>query len=940
MARKFTTGRQNDIALNPELYNILMSLRYINNGAVKPTQNKQSPIPAGAIWNDSSKGRNILKINKSNGEWTPAFEGYYHPAGLKEKPLYPVDGQLWVDPNEDNTLKMYDQNADVWIAVKSVQTNAHNLLVDAHNNFINMTQLKDMDEKEGQKTFLIPYENFGKLFDKGLFIHQSDANYEALSEVSVQYTTESEEQTESWIHVNANKLFSIEKKLLKIVKEGVDAYRVYGLFDNNTEFYYIDETNFGIAMQPYKAGAEGHDFIPFEKGIEIVSDKVKSAEYILAISYTFYDTPTPGKVIKRDFTIGKQSEVYVGKLTKRPMIFLDGLYLEQDKYNYSNINGRIEIDDTIINPMDMMAIVFEDLEETGEKQINNITGPGTDTMVGTFTNALKFKKPLAFVSGVMGTNIFTSDEIIIKGKSIIIKNFGPGVASPCKVMVVEANNMYLDHGYLNEKAIIVNEKISNNPNDEYILFVDGVLMSSRELDISEGEIRIANGIEGQQFVLLKIQDDETTALSFDNKIMNYTTPITNEDGTLYNECNNAIVFADGKLALTEDTVMRDSLPLRGMSGQIVKVKSKDSRAVYEYYLWNDETALWDLISDEEEINKINTYFKANYSNGSIMLDATDMEDKIGTYYAYTYANGVEEPLLKGKRKLTPDRTEYSVNVEHNYSSSEGALSVYVNKLLSPFVYDDGTNLGKFIIPELIADEGIDPYEDAEAVYYVERAEKKELIACERQVLTAKDRDTDYIGGYRTSVSLVPGVVNVYVNGVRLDKQDYSVISANTLIIHKQIVGNQNNYKLSDSTTWNKFQVYGKDKVYEIECEREDYILIEVRQDYSLKTQSIPVRYEGQVTFYADDDGIPKSLILSQDLIKIYIDGVIYTGEYSINRNNYSITLLDQDLQNMLNTDPIARYFDLNPDEHEKYILENGAAYVANPTINEITFEWR
>lgn len=940
MTRKFSTGRQNDVALNPELYNLLMALRYINNGATKPTQDKQSPIPTGAIWNDSSKGQNILKVNKGNGQFHPFFEGYYHPASLKEKPLFPVDGQCWVDPNEDNTLKMYDQNTGTWIAVKSVQTTASNVLVDTHNNFINMTQIKDMDALEGQKTFLVPYDGYGKLFDSGVFIHPSDSKYETLSDVSVKYTTDSLDETQSWIHVNANKLFSIEKRLMKVNKTDSEPYRIYGVFDNNTEFYMLDSSGLGTAMIPYKAGVTGHDYIAFDKGIEIVSEKAKAVDYIYSISYVFYDTPRPGKLIKKDFTLGNQSEVYVGQLTKRPMIFLDGLYLEQSKYNYESSTGRVKINDTVINPMDMMALVFQDMEATGEKEINNITGPENDTLVGTFTNAVNFRKPMAFVSGVMGTNIFSPEEISFQDTSLLIKNFGPDVSTPCKVMVVEADNMYLTHGLLNKEATISHEGITNNENDEYMMFVDGVLISSRDLDVSLGEIRIANGIEGQQYVLLKIQDDETTALSFDNKIMNFTVPITNEDGSLYNECNNAIIFADGKLIATEDSVYKDTLPLRGATGQIVRVKSKEGSNVYSYYIWNNSTARWDIISETSMINSIDSFLKATYSNGSIMLDSTGMENKLGSYYAYTFANGIEEPLLKGTRKLVKGKTEYTVNVEHNYNSNEGAFSVYVDKLLSPFAYDDGTNTGKFIIPELVADEGIDPYENAEAVYYIEKAEKTETVACTRQVLTARDRNTDYVGAYNTTISLLPGVVTVYINGVRLDKKDYSVINENTLILHRQIVGNQNNYDADDSSTWNKYQVYDKNKIVEIECNREDYVMIEVRQDFNLKSQTIPVRYPGQRAFYVEDDGIPKSLILTQDLIKIYIDGIIYTGEYIINRDNGSITLLDPDLESILNVDPIAKYFELNPDEYDKYIEENGSAYIANPITNKITFEWR
>ena len=940
MARKFSIGRQSDLTLNQELYDLLMALRYINNGPTQPIKDKQTDIPVGAIWNDNSRGLNVLKVKNTDNKWVPAFNDFYHPVNMKDKPLNPVNGQLWLD--EDDILKRYDQNTNSWIAVKSVNTTAENVLVDMHNNFINIVPIKDMDDVEGRKTFLVPYSEYGKLFDNGIFIHPTDEKYHTLSDVSVKYDTTSKDEKESWIHVNANKTFKIEKKLLKINK-AEDDYKIYGLFDHNTEFYYLDPvSNNGIAMIPYTGKTLTYDYKTFDKGIEIISEKAKAANYIYSVSYVFQDTQKPGKLIRSDFTIGSQSEVQIGQLTKRPMIFLDGLYLEQTKYNYDSASGKIQINDTIINPMDMMAVVFQDQESTGEKEINNITSSGTDTLVGTFTNAVNFKKPLAFVSGVMGTNIVSPEEITFQGNSLLIKNWGlDTIEAPAKVMIVEADNMYVCHGKIDSKIAIRNSQITNNPKDEYLLFIDGLLMSSRELDVSEGEIRISNAKEGQQYVLLKIKDDSNTALSFDTKVMNFTVAINNEDGTMYNECNNALIFADGKMIPMEDSILREALPIKGASGQIVKVKNTmSSSEVYKYYEWNDSTKKWIEIRDFESINAITSMIKGNYSAGSIMLDSKDLKGKKGTFYAYTYSNGVEEPLLKGKQSLIKDKTVYSVNVEHMFSNNEGALTVFTNNLLNYDVSEESSNTGKFIIPTMESVEGLDPYEDGELMYYVERPEKTETVSCQKEVLTAANRTMDFSGGYTTNISMTPGVVTVYVNGVRLNRKDFTIVNENTIVIHKQIVGNQNNYDPENRETWSKYVIYNKKGKVEIDCERDDYILVEVRQDFNIKSQAINVRYPGQRIFYMEDDSIPRSLFSTQDLIKIYIDGVIYTGEYIINRENKSITLLDKELDNVLNIDPIARYFELNPLEHEKYILEHGKPYVANPVISEITFEWR
>ena len=73
MARKFNMGRQSEIALNKDMHDLLMSLKYINNGVKQPEQDLQTPIPVGSIWNDMNRGQNIIKVNTANKGWEPAF---------------------------------------------------------------------------------------------------------------------------------------------------------------------------------------------------------------------------------------------------------------------------------------------------------------------------------------------------------------------------------------------------------------------------------------------------------------------------------------------------------------------------------------------------------------------------------------------------------------------------------------------------------------------------------------------------------------------------------------------------------------------------------------------------------------------------------------------------------------------------------------------------
>ena len=932
MSRKFNIGRQNDFALNKEMHDLLMSLRYINNGVDEPVQDLQTPIPVGSVWNDINRGKNILKVNTTNNGWEPMFTGHYHPVDLFTKPLNPMHGQLWIDGSKDNTLHFYDENTNAWIAVRAAQTNSNQILVDMHNNFMHMFPLKDMDSESevNTKSFLVPHEGYGKLTDDGLFIHPSSDKYEVISDVGVKYKSTSD--MASWVHANPHKMFTMEKKLVKVE----DKY-IHGLFDNNTEFFYLDSDGWKH-MLPFDNVSLVGDFKPFDKGIELVSDRAIQSKFIMMYAYSFYDTSRPGKLIRKDFKVGNQAEVHVGLSTKHPMVFMDGLYLEQHKYDYDKVTGNITIHDRIINPMDIMAIVFKH-NEVVDFEINQTIDGSNDALVGTLKK--DYVRPMVFVSGVMGAQFFSPEQIIYDktNKTITVKNWGPHQPNDISyAMVVEADNSYVCHGEFDDTKTIYSDNIIGD-HEDYMVWADGVLVSSKHLDIMPGAIKINNAIAGVEYVLLKINDESETAVLFDGKAMNYTIAIKNPDGTLYNECDNACVFVDGKALMMKDTIEKSILPVKGAQGQIVKIKNTEDGDVYSYYIYNDSVARWEALS-EEEIEEVDRLVKADYSAGSIMVDAPD-GSTLGTYYAYTYANSVEEPLLKGKRTLIEDKDVYAVNVQHKFNNGQGALTVFTNKLYNSSIIEEASNTGKIIVPKLEkVNSMFSPYDNGELLYYVERPEKTESASCIRESLTAANRNPQYQNGYTTNISLMPGVVSVYLNGVRLERNDFTVIDDHTIMLHVNAVGGQRNYNPDDKSTWNKYLFYNSKGEYEISSLRDDIVVIEVRQDFSLKTQTIPVRYPGQRIFFMEDDGIPKSLILTQDIIKIFINGVIYDGEYNINKENGSITLLDSELESMLNVDPIARFFETHPVEYDEYIQEYGKPYTAKKQIDKITFEWR
>ena len=218
------------------------------------------------------------------------------------------------------------------------------------------------------------------------------------------------------------------------------------------------------------------------------------------------------------------------------------------------------------------------------------------------------------------------------------------------------------------------------------------------------------------------------------------------------------------------------------------------------------------------------------------------------------------------------------------------------------------------------------------MYIIENVESNEHISCHRQLNLPRYKNLP--NSYITNLKLSPGIINIYVNGVLLDKSDYSLFDNNKIMISYDLVGGQDLDGQDISDFKFPYRVLTKDGIKYIECEGNDDVVIEVRDDTTLKKISVPIKeysYDSQ-TFNIEDYDLPKSLKDTHDLIKIYINGVIYDGDYK--NTGGTIKLLEP---NILTIDPIYTYFLLHPDTYKEYKKEHGEYVRKQDTI---TFEWR
>ena len=219
------------------------------------------------------------------------------------------------------------------------------------------------------------------------------------------------------------------------------------------------------------------------------------------------------------------------------------------------------------------------------------------------------------------------------------------------------------------------------------------------------------------------------------------------------------------------------------------------------------------------------------------------------------------------------------------------------------------------------------------IYIIENVENNETVACHRHWNAPRNENGNLPNSYTTNMKLTPGIINVYVNGVLLEKSDYAVFDNNKIMIAFDLVGGQEILPIHKGDYAHPYRVIADGELKYIECENDDEVLIEVRDDLTLKKRTYPIKDVSYETYSFDilDYDYPVSLSQTKDVIKIYINGVLYDGDYT--NIEGVITLLECSLEE----DPLYKYLRMNPSMMKEYEEKYGEYIKHEDTI---TFEWR
>lgn len=999
MARKFNAGRQSEHLLNQELHEMYMTLKYLNHNNSTPIKDEQTPIPNKAIWLDRYFGSDVLRsYDKVTDSWNPIFQGFYHPVNILERPENPAHGQIKIDYTKNNLLEYFDKNTSTWIPVSAVANNNMNGVGTCHNfdlMYLNKPILVDGD----RKVYAIHNEQMGKLFDGKKYIHPSDTAYVPNSIVAIEYTDKYKDEKENWVHVNSVNVNKIVKRLIKVTYDPDDAQAyMINITDHNTEFYGMDTaTGLGklLIRNEDPINTEGYDYERFADGIKLLHNKY---DYVYAISYDFSGyVNIPGRLIRKSGTVGTEDNIHIGPTNKRVFVFLDGIYLEQDKYTYNTKTDCVELtNENITNLMDFIALTVPDYAkgDSGDDPLEYTirhTGTSTtlksvelgpnDAVVGPLYNAADFKHPMAFICGVHGNVNTEPREVEIVDSHAIIRNIGPIEEGDFfKVMIIEAEGMHPTYGEIGDSLRIESDII--NPEDNlhhYFIFVDGVLASPRDLDIAKGSIGALGFLKGQKYLLLKSNSDTNVEaeLMMDSLVSHFTVKVEDDNAnTIYDDTDSAVLYVGEGALIDRNAVSYTNLPVEGKKGELIihDDPTGDPFTTVTIHQWNEDTRLWEKINPVKD-NLPNPEFTTAYdlmygyfsTRGSISILNKLHVGKPYTYYAYTYVNSIDERLLWGDRITELGKTDYAVSHRHKFNKGKGSINAYINGLYTiveeePDGQEEILRLDSFKSLSTIGVlDGVDqtdklkmkinPLDKSDLTYTVELEEDNEDVSMYREVLTTANRlEGNVPNAYETKdIMLSPGVVTVYVNGIRLPKEEFAVMSPKVLTILRDTVGGQSISEKENADTYNKYMIMKEDGAVVLDCESTDTITVEVRRDFKIKEVTLPVRFARQSVWSVKVDGLPESLIHSNDEVKIYINGIFYgcANKDNINKelveidiNRGEIILKHTDVTSLLNTDPIETYFATNPEEHEKYIQANGKPYYPQIQQNFITFEWR
>lgn len=595
--------------------------------------------------------------------------------------------------------------------------------------------------------FLVPNTFQDKFYINGEYIHQkvgwlesdgitpdeSDTGYSVVTNTCVSFPVEMiNGKFASAVHVNPSRLNNVTKRFLKIDKSNP----IIEMPEENSEFYGVQggvgrlliKTDSDFTSEYYSVISNNTNCI------KLSSEVAKQFDFVYAIHYEFVNTKVkqPGKLFKKKFKLQDDNYVWIGSIDpSRICVFAQGLFYEKDPKNYiydSNsgylyIKEKLQDYNNMVKNFDFSVLAFpkvyqgqvsENFHETLGYRIN-------------LPNTPKSNKLIAFVAGVQlhmaGLDVLddpNGDPRIKYVPSLTVEMFENN--NELFWSVAEVNEYNSDNELIHEMWRGKTKAIRKNPHgivvpiyrdklkpvdgaiyfseqDNPIMFVDGVLVFQKEIEVANDYITIYGLREGQDVVLLGDSKDNQQSefensdrLIFEDTVSYATIPTE--------LCDSTLVYLQNGILCDASSVYTSIEPKdEGYHGEI---RLWVNYTTEQWMIYDGFSGKWKAISNTEvvidEYSGKESFYVDILDKNARGYSATrksisflqNLGNQVCTYYAYLYSDSIERPLLmeycypNGKDGINNDYpklgepTPFAVNYRHLYTPGKNELTAYLN----------------------------------------------------------------------------------------------------------------------------------------------------------------------------------------------------------------------------------------------------------------------
>ena len=817
--------------------------------------------------------------------------------------------------------------------------------------------------------FLVPNINIDRVFlDRKL-----DFSYEKESNVCIQYPKgKVYDHRPSLIHINPNRLKNIKKRLVKIDRDGQNSTKIK-FNEQNFELYgFKGDSPLGELLLPQKILGDG-GYTKTRDGVFLNYEYSQNFDYVLIVSFEFGSFKTTGQ-LNHIWNKKKETSYYVPNYIAPTNIFINGYNLEEDAYSENDQTKIITINDSTQGmEFSGFGTIIREFGYVYEVDINR---KGHITLSREY-----YKDPLLFVGGEVVT---PQDGLVFEeNKKYTIpdcpRNTVWAVAElqgeetdPAFTMRVKNGN-----GYVRNDNTIIYDNVDVKETDKIILFVNGILVKEEDFvrNQSSGIITLNGLHEGQSYLLLKDRYNKF----FSDKD---TSP-----AMIAGKFNETLVYLNGFLLNNETSIYQYGTPeeIKGDTNEIKFFITDivNGNIIGDYWIWitsenehGEDTSKWikcdptnpkyKKIIDEVEV------FSHSYQNArtSVLLNNNKLESYNIKYdefsdrldiYAFKYTSFAGQPLiiknifLDGRQnKYTTDN--YRFKIPDKFEPNYGLLSVYIDGIRQYYVNENQDGLG-FSLPSPVQT-------PAMITYVIETMDSPSESYCKRIILDERNIAPNTINVYKTykttipdtnpndRISLYPGRVSVYINGVRQPQSSFTIIDNYTLSFNSsltKLVGGKDTFPSEVIRNELGEAMYHVDGTLRImEHSETDKILIEVKQDLDkIETYlEVPPNNDG-FSIDITKNKLNPAILETNDEILMYLDGLFLglrdndssTFTYTKDKYRGKITINSPYHIEEIISDPLNDYLINNPKAAEEYKKNNGGKPYS-PKPKKFILEWR